>query len=170
MRSDCIAICVLEKIHNKYSHFHIIKSVFLFRKKYSKLFKKFNKTEYIKTDRTDLVSEFSTECTQHCKQDCSFEYYIYDINPGGQISDEEYFRNSEIYIYHKQIPNIYIKHLPETTFISFISNFGGLLGMWLGISVIVIFENIFNSLKRMKEHFSRPKTTNFFMQNNIQFN
>ena len=167
--SECIDECVLENIQNKYGRKNIVTSTFLLRKKYSKLLKNFDQSYYVRPNTTDLVSEFKPECMKQCKPDCSFEYYIYDIKAGRKISNQEYERRSTIFIYHKQIPDIYIKHIPETTFISFISNFGGLLGMWLGISVIMIFENIYHSLKQIHKIFSKPKTTNLFIQN-IYFN
>ena len=39
------------------------------------------------------------------------------------------------------MPDIIIKYLPQTTFLSLVCNFGGLLGMWLGLSVLNIFES-----------------------------
>ena len=168
LRSDCIAICVMKKVQNKYGRLNAITTKFLLRKDYSKYLPAYNQTGHNQSGRRDIASEFKPECMQQCKQDCSFEYYIYDIKPGAPISNQEYYRQSMIHINHKQIPDIYIKHIPETTFISFISNFGGLLGMWLGISVILIFENIFKFSKNVIEKFCKPNSPMFINRNNIQ--
>ena len=173
-RSDCIAICVMKKVQHELGRFNAILNKFLFRKEYSKLLPAYNQTRYISPDRFDAYTEFKSECMQQCKQDCSFAYFLYDINIGREIESNDYHRESLFYINSKQIPDIYIKHIPETTFISFISNFGGLLGMWLGISVIMIFENIFNLFKQIIGKFSEPKPGNLFIQiiqnQNINFN
>ena len=44
------------------------------------------------------------------------------------------------------------------TFISFMSNFGGLLGMWLGLSVLIIFENAHSILSYLLNYFSKLKS------------
>ena len=174
LRSDCIAICVLKKIQHKNGHYFAMKSEFLFMNRYKNLLRDFNRTLYKNPDRIEPSSEFKPECMKQCKQDCSFEYYVYDITFGSEKEPNFYYKGSNIHIYHKLIPDIYIKHIPETTFISFISNFGGLLGMWLGISVILIFENIFNLFKQIIGKFSKPKPGNLFIQiiqnQNINFN
>ena len=40
------------------------------------------------------------------------------------------------------MPDITIKHIPDISFISIICNFGGLLGMWLGLSFIKVLTTI----------------------------
>ena len=77
--------------------------------------------------RGAIINDYKQECMQQCKQDCSFSYYVYDITIGKDIKSINFNSPSTITINQKQIPDIYIKHIPETTFISFISNFGGLL-------------------------------------------
>ena len=170
LRSDCIAICVMNKIQNKLGHVKAIETQFLFRKDYSKFLLAHNQTLNRNHDEFETVTEFKTECMQQCKRDCSFEYYLFDINQGGQIPDDKIHRKSQIFIHHKQIPDIYIKHISETTFISFISNFGGLLGMWLGISVILIFENILKFLKNISDKFCKSATPILFVDRSIQLN
>ena len=59
--------------------------------------------------------------------------------------------NDSIYlkIKHGVSPDMIIRHLPETTLISVICNFGGILGMWLGLSVLTITEEIFIMLNKL---------------------
>ncbi len=51
-----------------------------------------------------------------------------------------------------------IQYLPQTTFISFVCNFGGLLGMWLRLSVVTILSETLNLLL---------KSANIFKNNYI---
>ena len=63
----------------------------------------------------------------------------------------EFDKSLSISIQHNHIHDVYLHHLPETTFISFISNFGGLLGMWLGISAFMIFEKTIRCVKNNQQ-------------------
>ena len=167
LRSNCIDICILKKLQDKFGR-QASQTEFLFRKYYSKQLGDFNKTLYKILVSANVIDQFKPECMQKCKQDCSLENYVFDSSIGrDQMIKYELERRASVIIRHKQIPDIYIKHIPETTFISFISNFGGLLGMWLGISVIMIFENIFQLIKPLSAHFLKPKPTNLFIQNNL---
>ena len=58
--------------------------------------------------------------------------------------EKRYNPNVEnIKIIHSEYPDIFIEHIPEMSLISFLCNFGGLLGMWLGLSLFGIFNEIF---------------------------
>ena len=80
-----------------------------------------------------------------------------------------YDKRSVITIQHNRLPDLFISYVPETTFITFIGNFGGLLGMWLGISVITIFHDVFNLFKNllMTIKSSHAKKKKLFVQSNI---
>jgi hypothetical protein len=45
-----------------------------------------------------------------------------------------------VHISHNRLPDQEIRHMPEITFVSFLSSFGGLAGMWLGLSVFALYE------------------------------
>ena len=60
------------------------------------------------------------------------------------------------------MPDFIIRYIPELTFISFVCNFGGLLGMWLGVS----FLSIINYFKIVLVKFLKDHTN----QTNIQLN
>ena len=47
------------------------------------------------------------------------------------------------------MPNVVINHLPEMTFISLLCNFGGLVGMWLGVSVLSTLEDVIDLTKNL---------------------
>ena len=64
----------------------------------------------------------------------------------------------ELYIEHNNMPDLLITAIPEITFISFVCNFGGLIGMWLGISILVIFKDVCNVIHLL---ISKGKVFNF---------
>ena len=53
LSSDCIAICMLRNIQNKYGRFYAMNNLFLL-----------TKSHYIQPDSTDFTSEFKPECIQ----------------------------------------------------------------------------------------------------------
>ena len=49
-------------------------------------------------------------------------------------------------ILHNSMPDITIRYIPEMPLLTFICNFGGILGMWLGLSFYTIFDIIWKIL------------------------
>ena len=45
---------------------------------------------------------------------------------------------------HKHIPDVIVRHVLE---MSMICNFGGLLGMWLGLSLVTISKDTLDSIR-----------------------
>ena len=68
-------------------------------------------------------------------------------------------------IKHSKIPDVLITHLPEITFNAFVCNFGGLLGLWLGLSVFAIFRGIRDILLKLFD--KRQQTFNICFKPNI---
>ena len=80
-------------------------------------------------------------CMYECRKDCIFRYYTWTHK------EYEHFRSDDIfainvYIRHNYLPDVVIRYIEQTSFISFVCNFGGLLGMWLGLSIMVILGSI----------------------------
>ena len=82
-------------------------------------------------------------CTQKCRMDCNFTYYVLDHKEivNKYLDKSGYFYKNEFSIKHGNLPDILIKYVPQTTLLSFVCNFGGLLGMWLGLSILAICED-----------------------------
>ena len=87
-----------------------------------------------------------------CPFDCEFNYFDWDLR---EIYKHEKYKSNhlrgilKVDFKHNRLPNQLIESIPEITFISFVSNFGGLLGMWLGMSCMTAFRllyQIFNQL------------------------
>lgn len=90
-----------------------------------------------------LVVEFERECQNRCPKTCVNHVYNFDV-----IADrhewpqamKEPFPTARISIKHNQLPDQTTKHTPAMSFIQFISGFGGLLGMWLGLSAVAVLD------------------------------
>ena len=73
-----------------------------------------------------------------------------------------------ILIQHSSVPDIIVRHKFEMSLMSFVCNFGGLLGMWLGFSVLSISKDVFNSIRRFST-FNGNKI-NLITLNNFKLN
>ena len=164
LRSDCLAVCLMKKIQTMNGH--ILMNQLLVRKEnfhQSHRLNISNSNHYI----SNWLIEFSQYCEEQCKPDCQFSYYFYDIS---QHTDSQLnLKQAHITIQHNRLPDVYLRHLLETTFISFISNFGGLLGMWLGISASTIFKNLLLISNIIIKYFLRPRQL-FIRQNYLNSN
>ena len=77
------------------------------------------------------------DCDKLCKVECNDKYYLIEFEK------IEYSSENTNYIRHNEYPDIFVKHIPEMNLIGFICNFGGLLGMWLGLSLFGIFNDTY---------------------------
>ena len=84
------------------------------------------------------MGQIENQCIDRCRPDCVKRYYFTDI----RSSRENKKGLMRLTIVHDQYPDQVTEHLPEMTFISFASNFGGLLGMWLGLSALALLKYI----------------------------
>ena len=91
-------------------------------------------------------------CDIKCPQECQQSIYNYKIVLDFDFrQDRKTFIQSDGIIKLKFYPNdqlnMLIEYMAETTFISFVCNFGGLLGMWLGVSILSISHDLFEKTK-----------------------
>jgi hypothetical protein len=95
----------------------------------------------------DMVSELRLkECTKECQYDCDKQIINFNVKRYDKLSKSESNMKSTIYISHSRLPDQKIQYLPEMSFVSFIANFGGLAGMWLGLSAIALYDFVFKRL------------------------
>ena len=170
MRSDCLTWCNQNEV-NKYckteafvtSMHNLIRDKTLYHAPISTIGHCF-------LNDSQKKSELRSFCLKSCREDCRFTSYdkVKTI-----AMDENNTDTVGVFIMHNNMPDILIKSIPEITFISFVCNFGGLMGMWLGISILVIFDdvckaiglliskrNVFNQMIFIL-HLHKTKTTNF---------
>ena len=139
MKQECGLSCLRSLYFNKCGKdiFRTLGS--LFRKEWLQMYPKMKFMQHDECT-AHIYTRMSYQCSRKCKNDCKFNYYEYDIKKSPRIWND---RNVPLVtIRHNNLPDISIKHIPQITFISFVCNFGGLLGMWLGLSFLTISDNI----------------------------
>ena len=136
MRADCVAWCYQRRINELCKTNSFVPSHFLFRKdKFNLLQNK--KIEHCFNGDKEYKSRIKVACYQECQIDCSSTYYNLESTWLRELNDTEQI---ELHIEHNNQPDIAIKYIPKITFLSLVCNFGGLLGMWLGVSILFIIE------------------------------
>src|SRR5882724_10057525 len=92
----------------------------------------------------------SNICDKHCVRNCIEEYHklVFDY----QFSFRE--TNSIFSINHQKSPEFYYKSEPKYTFVLFLSNIGGLCGIWFGLAFIDVSVVIKTTLKYIINKFN----------------
>ena len=71
-------------------------------------------------------------------------------------------------LFHNGYPDIVIEYIPEISLIAVIGNFGGLLGMWLGVSVLSSLDITINLTKHIRKLFIKNFNNNIINIVNVQ--
>ena len=100
-----------------------------------------------------------------CHKECYFRYYWVNMLEVRDNDDYEWMDVS-IIVKHNAMPDLFIRHIPEMPFITFICNFGGLLGMWLGVSFLTILSAALPLIRRWVRHIP----VNYFQNCTFNFN
>ena len=136
MRSDCITSCLRRNYSCPADKFvfqqYLLREEYVAHKGNTKmnLCNSSISTKYLNLLRTEY------QCLQECRKDCKFTHFI----TNNEFDDKQATSYTvHLIVSHNNLPDILIKHLPEITFNAFVCNFGGLLGLWLGLSVFAIF-------------------------------
>jgi len=152
-RSDCIDRCILKLFREKCGKY-FYPTELLLRKEYiqmyspEKLFYDKNLTECY---NMFFAKKVQSKCVANCRPDCHNQFIDFQIRDVVKTKTNE---RSYISITHNRLPDLVIEHLPEMTFLSFICNFGGLTGMWLGLSVTSLFKLMTSYLNKIGLYFS----------------
>ena len=91
-------------------------------------------------------------CMNKCKDECYQAYYLLDSKQTEKETNVSMMMRSNkitITLIPSSLPSVKITHLAEMTFISLLCNFGGLVGMWLGISVLGTLEDVIHLTKNL---------------------
>ena len=80
-------------------------------------------------------------CKLQCEQDCISRYYF--VNERSSVNLTTY-RNWDkkalIYVLDSKMPDQVTEHTEDMSFIDFFGTFGGTVGVWLGLSVVALFD------------------------------
>ena len=87
---------------------------------------------------------FNNQCEHKCPRTCVEQLFKFTLDT--YFSYLGKYTKVLIGIKHDNSPDHIIVHIPEMYFIEFISNLGGLLGMWLGMSALFTFDSLLNSI------------------------
>ena len=138
MRSDCVNDCYQDKIrHVCKIDRGILMSNSLIRKAYlvngnDRLISCYD-PEY-----NQMSFSIKKDCEKMCKVECNVRYYPIEI------MTTDIHNNHAWNIFHSEFPDIFVRHVPEMTLMGFVCNFGGLLGMWLGLSLLTMINNVYH--------------------------
>ena len=89
------------------------------------------------------------QCESECKKNCINRYYTVNEIRSDIIPSDLFGTNANTWIrktstfiklVKSKLPDEVTEHRPEMSFNSFFGNFGGTVGIWLGLSVIAVFE------------------------------
>ena len=140
LRSDCIEDCYQNKQNCKVTDGFVLSNSLL-RKNYTR-----NKIPRLHLCNSEMFIRdslnFRRNCEKNCKVECKFKYYFVEIE-SLKHPDSAYLQ-----ILHSVYPDIFIEHVPSMTLMDFICNFAGLLGMWLGLSVFSLFNDMLTMIIR----------------------
>src|SRR5882724_3279117 len=84
---------------------------------------------------------------------CEFNYFDWSLERNTNefmLKHDKHLKHSSVTVMLGRVADQLIEHIPEIAFISFVSNFGGLLGMWLGMSCMTAFGLITNLYIKLK--------------------
>ena len=149
MRYDCLAWCYQKHINKDGTSISVAKS--LIREDALGLLGK-------KDINYAYWSKSGPICLEECPKDCSFSYYSIEME---EIKGYHETDQCQLYLHHNKMPDIFITYLPKIILLNLICEFGGLLGIWLGISILVIIEDT----KKLVQYFLKRNT--FVTDNNF---
>ena len=111
---------------------------------------------------SNVTEDVMKLCKNNCPIECHFTYYFTTIDKSKQK-----YAELVMVFKHSSMPDIFVRHIPEMPLMTFICNFGGLLGMWLGVAFIDIVQHLWH--KFVRKYFSYQCFSNF-VTNNITNN
>ena len=152
MRSDCIQKCVDQNMLNTEPkidcisvlfNFKLIRKDNLFNLSMVKLCDlNYSKSIHLSDTLIHKQIHLENNCKQECHKNCEESYYEFKIE---MIKAHSWIKTSNefaITLKHNRFPDQIITHKPVMLWIELVSNFGGLLGMWLGLSIAFLLEYI----------------------------
>ena len=140
-RNDCIFDCYQDQVKHHCHTQDFVGSPLLRRKLY---FEQNNMS--LSKCRINRKTYFESlkSCEDQCHKDCFFTYYSFTISKFVEINMYDIYLEFK----HNEMPDMMIRYIAQMPLLTFICNFGGILGMWLGVSFVGILENIWKLLHK----------------------
>ena len=137
VRSDCIYKCYVERKGKLCNITGVPQSSYLIRS----TFMQNENSNYIAC--ADEVMDVRHKldyiyCLTQCPEECETSYYLASYKV-----ENQWFNRIRFTMTHNEMPDIYINYMFKIDSNTLFCNFGGLMGMWLGLS----FSGILNMLK-----------------------
>ena len=149
MQSDCIYSCMIDRVDK--NCIADIKTSMEILLRESQL----ETNDISECNGTNEIEQAEYYCYYQCPQECRRSYYILEAQMLGMKDKKEIFSKpvTEVYLRRSDFPDMIIEYMPEMSFISLVCNFGGLLGMWIGVSmfniIIIIYKLAKVNLKKI---------------------
>ncbi|CAG2115535.1 unnamed protein product, partial [Medioppia subpectinata] len=87
------------------------------------------------------ASRVNGECELKCPQECNNRYYNYNVKTSDKLPGHSpWTKQTHVRMAHNQLPDQITEHIPEISFVQFIGTFGGLVGMWVGLSAFAVLD------------------------------
>ena len=168
MRSDCLHDCFISKFNEKDQNtLAKLRNTLLRGDQLSNL--TYEGYNYQLKFNFTIIRDL---CLKACKEDCYQEYYLQDIKTKYQQFGNVLHSTVYINVEANSMPNVIIEHFAEMTFLSLLCNFGGLIGMWLGTSLLSLSCDIWKFTKQyfmkfiFKIKLNTTHNNSFFIVNN----
>lgn len=159
-RSDCIAECYQSALSIDCPTKGFVVSEHFVRKEY------FEENPNLKANNCSVdemsANEAMAKCSHLCHKECLYSYYTLSLDRVSRSEDNKV----KISVRHSETPDLTIRHVPEMSFVTLVCNFGGLLGMWLGVSFLAIMDQVFTMVIRLTIKHA-VKITNYNNQINL---
>ncbi|CAG2167826.1 unnamed protein product, partial [Oppiella nova] len=86
----------------------------------------------------NLTLTYIDECHECCSRHCSDIIYVFNMEKKTKINTN----SIHVQIRHGIQPDELIEHIPKMSFMSLVSSIGGLIGMWLGVSLLMVLDHV----------------------------
>lgn len=102
-------------------------------------------------DATDVENECFSRCPRDCV-DVTYDFTIKRKKWGFDIPQE-----IPVQVKHDYKHDIVIKHFPEFPLMTYIASIGGLAGLWLGFSIITLYDNLMKYVIYLRRQYRSVK-------------
>ena len=155
-RRECTFNCYQDTMRKNHRTNGFIAVNLLMRKDYFKR----NNNLHLSNASDNRENEILQLCKKRCPKECQLTYYSFTLNK--YIDNDKPSMDVTIFVSHNEMPDLFIRHIPEMPLMPFICNFGGLLGMWLGASFLTILSYMWQLIHK---HSIKIFNTNSFINN-----